>query len=277
MTESIITRRGAIGGLAAGIGVTTAFCGNIAQVHAASVADSMPKLAVTMLSFAGPEGKFASTVVGEIFGALLPSPSSKSTEAIVLMAVEELENFIRSQFDDVEVRTAMAYVAATYDWFKVAYVSAKSDKEQVNRSSARIMAQLDNALGPNSLLDVGINLLSDERFRYLGVNTLCMAIGLKLTLWKIQMLVYNDRSSLPAIMEQIEIYIKSIGKAHMDAEAFAFKDLQKLGPTITAEDRKKFITRRDQLVQFLYQGADRSGEARALLNRALVNYESWKS
>lgn len=241
------------------------------------VVDSMPSLAVTMLSFAGPEGQFASAVVGAIFGALIPSPSSKSTEQVVLMAVEELENFIKSQFDDAAVRDAMHHVTTTYDWFKITYGRAKTDQEQVNRSSAEVMRQVDDALGPNSFLDLGINMLSDRRYRYLGVNTLCMAIGLKLTLWKIQILVNNDRSSLPEILDAISRYIESINKAHMDAENYAFKELQKLGPTITDDDKKKFIARRDQLVQLLYQGADRSGEARVLLNRALVNYQSWQS
>jgi hypothetical protein len=281
MTESIVTRRDMIGGVAAGVGLV-AVCGNIVGegVHpakAATLADSMPKLAVTMLSFAGPEGKFASAVVGQIFSALIPSPSSRSTEEVVLMAVERLENFIKAQFDDVEVRNALHHVSTTYDWFKITYARAKTDKEQVNRTSASVMGQIDDALGPNSFLDLGINMLSDERYRYLGVNTLCMAIGLKLTLWKIQMLVNNDRSSLPAIMDQISAYIDTIGKARQDAEAYAFRDLQKLGPTITEEDRRKFIARRDQLVQLLYQGEDRSGEARALLNRALVNYSSWQT
>ena len=78
-------------------------------------------------------------------------------------------------------------------------------------------------------------------------------------------------------IDQISAYKETIALAHRDAEAFAFRGLQKLGPTITDEDRRKFITRRDQLVQLLYQGDDRSGEAQALLNRALYNYEMWRT
>jgi hypothetical protein len=242
-----------------------------------NVVDSMPKLAVTMLSFAGPEGKFASGVVGEIFSALIPSPSGPSTQDIVMMAVEQLESFIRDQFDDVEVRDAMHHVATTYDWFNITYSQAKTDKEQLNRTSSEILRQVDDALGPNSFLDLGINMLSDQRYRYLGVNTLCMAIGLKLTLWKIKMLINNDRSSIPAIMDQISGYIDAINQAHFDADAQIWRELNKLGPTITDEDRKKFQTQRDQLLQKFYQGQDQSPYARWRLGRALETYGSWQN
>jgi hypothetical protein len=36
------------------------------------------------------------------------------------------------------------------------------------------------------------------------------------------------------------------------AEAYAFRQLQPLGPTITEEDLRKFTAKRDQLVQKLY-------------------------
>ena len=241
-----------------------------------NVVDSMPKLSVTLLSFAGPEGKFASAAVGALFSALIPSPSGPSTEEIVLMAVEKLEGFITKQFDDVTVRDAAAHIATTYDWFRTTFKEAKTDQNAVSARQPEIMRQINDALGPNSFLDLGINKVSDPRYRYLGVTTLCTGIGLKLTLWKIRILANNDRSALPAIMDQIQTYIDTIGKAYNDAEMYAMRELQKLGPTITDEDKAKFIKRRDELVQLLYQGdGSVAGNARALLNRALVTYQMW--
>jgi hypothetical protein len=81
-----------------------------------NVADAVPKLAILVLSFAGPEGKFLSSVLG----ALAPS-NGPSISDIVLMAVQDLENFVTSQFNDVEVRDAGAKIQATYGWFKDNY------------------------------------------------------------------------------------------------------------------------------------------------------------
>jgi hypothetical protein len=77
-----------------------------------NVADTMPKLAIQVLSFAGPEDKFLGAVLGSVLGALAPS-DGPSISDIVLIAVQDLENFITTQFNDVEVRDAGAKIQAT--------------------------------------------------------------------------------------------------------------------------------------------------------------------
>ncbi len=239
--------------------------------------DSMPRLAVTTLSFAGPQGQFAGMVLGEIFGFLMPSNVGPSTEDIVLMAVRQLEDFIEAQFDDVEVRNAAAKIKTTYNWFKRTFDRAKTDRAAVTRDSPVIMSQINDALGPNSILDEGINMLSDPRFRYLGINTLCFGIGLKMTLMKIQIQANNDASLVPAVMEEITGYIETIEQARRDAEAYMFRQMSDLPQgSPTDEDKRIFRERRDALVQKVYQGdASVPGTARALLNRALYAYEQW--
>jgi hypothetical protein len=229
----------------------------------------MPKLAVTLVSFAGPEGKFASVVLGEIFGALMPGPSVKNVEDVVMMAVEKLETFISSQFDDVEVRDAGAHISTAYDWFQTNYERAKVDKDAVTRSAAVFMDQVDDALGPNSQLGFGIAKLSDPRYRYLGVNMLATGIGLKLTLSKIQMIARNDLSTLPAVKRQISNYMDTVKIAKQEAEMYGLKQLQGLSGDA-------FIARRDQLVQQLYQGDDSvCSYVQWRLGRALMDYDQW--
>jgi hypothetical protein len=233
------------------------------------VVDTVPQLASTLLSFAGPQGAFASALLGEVFNLLQLADSGPSTEDIVLMGVERLETFIRSQFDDAAVRDAAAHIATTYSWFQIAFDRAKVDKGAVNRDST-VLRQIGDALGPNSFLDLGIAKLSDERYRYLGVNTLCMAIGLKLTLWKIQMLVNGDTSSVPRIIDQIAAYIQTIDSANRDAEAYAFRQLNGTPPD-------QFIKRRDEMVELLYQGdATVPSRAKLALSRAQGRYLTWR-
>lgn len=126
-----------------------------------SAADTMPKLALTMLSFASPAIKFENELLGVLFASLIPTPGGKSTEEIVLMAVAELEAFIKAQFDDVAVRDAWHHVATTYDWFTRTYERAKNDPDAINKRSSDVLQQINEALGPNSFLELGIETVSD--------------------------------------------------------------------------------------------------------------------
>jgi hypothetical protein len=187
------------------------------------------------------------------------------------MAVHQLEDFIAHQLDETEVRVASAHIKTTYDLFKETFDAAKVDQDAVTAGQASFMEQLDNALGPNSFLDLGINTLSDPQYRYLGITMLCTGIGLKCTLYKIRMQVRNDRSPIGGIIEEIQNYKDTLDQARQEAEMYGFRQLEGLsGPA--------FIARRDELVQKLYQGdASVTTEAAWHLDRAVDGYTAWAS
>jgi hypothetical protein len=241
-----------------------------------NVADTMPKLAIQVLSFAGPEGKFLGAVLGSVLGALAPS-DGPSISDIVLMAVEDLENFITSQFNDVEVRDAGAKIQATYGWFKDNYDTAQLDSNSFNvpAASAEFMRQVLEALGPNSLLLEGIAKLSDPRYRATGISLLCFGIGLRLTLSKILILVNNDLSKIPSVVADINSYKDTVTSAKREADAAIYAELNKpeyyLNPSL-------FRSRRDELVQQWYQGdGEFPGRAIGRLDVTVAYYAQLRS
>jgi hypothetical protein len=235
------------------------------------VTDTLPKLGLVLLGYGAPGGKFLPDVLGAVFGGLIPQPKGPDIQQVVLMAVHQLEDFIRDQFDDTQVREGSAHIKTTYDWFKETFDAAKVDKDAVTAGQASFMGQLDDALGPNSFLDLGINTLSDPRYRYLGITMLCTGIGLKCTLYKIRMQVRNDRSPIGGIIEQIQNYKDTLEQAKQEAEMYGFRQLEGLNGAA-------FISRRDELVQQLCQGdASVTSEAAWHLDRAVDGYTAWAS
>jgi hypothetical protein len=236
------------------------------------ITDTFPKLAVTVVGFAGPEGKVAGAVLGEIFSFLMPANTGPSTAQIVLMAVHELEKFIANQLDDVEIRNATAKLKTTYDWFKSNFDLAKIDKDTVTRSSDRVMNDVYAALGPNSTLDEGINLLADPHFRCLGINPLCFGIGLKMTMRKIVIHATNDRSRIPGMIEEINGYVDTIRLAKFDTDKYIFEHTK----DVPQWDAPRWRKRRDALVQKLFQGdASVPDTAMASLRHSAMMYQLW--
>ena len=129
------------------------------------------------------------------------------------------------------------------------------------------MGDLDSALGPNSELTIGINKLSDPRYRYLGINMLCIGMGLRLTLRKIRLQIEGDPAPIPSIMSNIRNYIDVLNSARQEAEMYGLSQIQGLRGDA-------FAKRRDHLVQQLYQGDDSVvTTARVKMQQMLNTYE----
>ncbi|HEV8238341.1 MAG TPA: hypothetical protein VGS57_03120 [Thermoanaerobaculia bacterium] len=228
----------------------------------------MPGMAVTMLGAAGPKGAFAAAVLSEVLGGLLPS-SGPSAEEIALMQTEDLKAFFSNELTDVEIRDAAAHVETAYSWFKADYDRAKIDRGAVDAGTTLFMSQVNDALGPNSLLVLGISKLSDPRYRSFAFSTLSTAIGLKLTLVKIRINVSGDRSRIPAAMADIQNALDTIQAAQREADSYGLGQLQGL-------DGDAFKRRQDEVIQTLYQGdAGLPAKAMGRLSLALYGYQEW--
>jgi hypothetical protein len=215
------------------------------------LASNIPKLATTVLGFAGPPGVLAGALGGVLLGAVLtslkPSRSEPTVKQVALMAVSKLENYIRQELNEVEMIDASSKIQTAYQWFKETYDRAWVDSDAVSKIQERFITQLNDALGPNSQLTIGINKLSEPRYRYLGINMLVIGMGLRLTLRKIRMQIDKDLSAIPNIISEITRYIDVLKKAKREAEMYGLKQLQGL-------KGDAMIKHRDELVQQLYQG-----------------------